>query len=199
MRLGHVAFAVRDLDAMVAFYVEVVGLQVSEIGHGAGRASAPRIAFLSWDPATLHHQLALTEARGDVRPGNVHHVAFEVGGLAELRPIWERLAADHRAGGLWPAEEVVTAFMGDQWSIRFSDPEANGVEIYAPTPWDTAAAARPYSRTPGVVFDPFDFELDDEALVAWGDRQLEALEMEHWPRGTRPWPPSVERRTSRSG
>jgi catechol-2,3-dioxygenase len=195
MRLGHVAFAVRDLDAVVAFYVEVVGLQVSEIGHGAGRASAPRIAFLSWDPATLHHQLALTEMRDDLGPHNVHHFAFEVDALDDLRPIWKRVRTDSRAGGLSPADKPVTAFMGDQWSIRFTDPEANGIEIYAPTPWDTAAAARPYSRTPGVVFDAFDLDLDDDALKVWGDQQLAALEMDHWPRGQRPWPPRVERRT----
>jgi hypothetical protein len=98
--------------------------------------------------------------------------------------------------GLQPADEPVTAFMGDQWSIRFADPEANGIEIYAPTPWDTVAAARPYSRVPGVAFDPFDLDLPDEALIAWGTQQLATLEIEHWPRGERPWPASVERRST---
>jgi hypothetical protein len=84
--------------------------------------------------------------------------------------------------------------MGDQWSVRFTDPEGNGIEIYAPTPWDTPAAAKPYSRTPRVFFDPFDLELDDDALIAWGESQLDALRMEHWPRGERPWPATVQRR-----
>ena len=121
MRLGHVAFLVRDLDEMVAFYVEVVGLQVSELGHGGGLASAPRLAFLSWDPATLHHQVALAEVQRDLPPRNVHHVAFEVDALADLRTIWSRVRVDTRAGGLQPADGPVTAFMGDQWSIRFPD------------------------------------------------------------------------------
>jgi catechol 2,3-dioxygenase-like lactoylglutathione lyase family enzyme len=198
MRLGHVAFQVRDLDEIVAFYVEVVGLQVSEIGRGAGRATAPRIAFLSWDPVAVHHQLAIAETLGDLPPRNIGHVAFEVDALADLRPIWKRVRADGRAGGLWPADTPVTAFMGDQWSIRFADPEANGIEIYAPTPWDTVAAAVPYSRTPGIVFDPFDLDLDDDALVGWGTKQLAALQIEYWPRGDRRWPASVERRAIKS-
>ena len=188
MRIGHVAFSVRDLEEMLAFYVEIVGLQVTEIGRGGGRAGAPPIAFLSWDPTAVHHQIALVELPRELPPRNVGHVAFEVDALADLRPIWNRVHTDRRAGGLPPADEPVTAFMGDQWSIRFADPEANGIEIYARTPWDTVAAARPYSRTPGVVFDPFDLDLDDDALVAWGIEQLAILEIEHWPRGRRPWP-----------
>jgi catechol 2,3-dioxygenase-like lactoylglutathione lyase family enzyme len=199
MRLGHVASAVQDLDQMIAFYVEVVGLQVSEIGRGGGRTGAPRIAFLSWDPAALHHQLSFVEVHRDSPPRNVGHVAFEVDALADLRPIWKRVSTDDRAGGIQPADAPVTAFMGDQWSIRFADPEANGLEIYAPTPWDTVAAARPYSRTPGIVFDSFDLDLDDAALVAWGAGQLAALDIEHWPRGERPWPETVERRKGRLG
>ena len=127
MRIGHVAFLVRDLDEMVAFYVDVVGLQLTEIGRGAGRAKAPRIAFLSWDPATLHHQLAFVEMPRAASPRNVGHVAFEVDALADLRPIWNRVRTDNRAGGLQPADKPVTAFMGDQWSIRFADPETNGI------------------------------------------------------------------------
>jgi catechol 2,3-dioxygenase-like lactoylglutathione lyase family enzyme len=185
MRLGHVAVGVGDLDEMVAFYLEVVGLQVSDTGTGGGRPGMPRAAFLSWDPATLHHQVALLEVRRDpTAPRNVHHIAFEVDTLDELRAIWRRVSSDSRAGKLQPdADGPVTAFMGDQWSLRFTDPEGNGIEIYAPTPWDTPAAATPYSLAPNVFFDSFDLDLDDEALVAWGTSQLDALGMEHWPRG----------------
>lgn len=199
MRLGHVAVLVSDLDEMVAFYTDVVGLQVSEIGTGAGRPDAPRIGFLSWDPPTLHHQLAFLEVRPDPNAArNVNHIAFEVDNLDDLRPIWRRVKSDGRAGSLQPGSTgPVTAFLGDQWSIRFTDPEGNGIEIYAPTPWDTVAAAKPYSRTSGDVFELFDLELDDDALVAWGARQLAALEIDHWPRGERPWPPNIERRTNR--
>ena len=155
------------------------------------------MAFLSWDPPTLHHQLALLEVRADPSaPRNVNHVAFEVDTLGELRTIWSRVRGDKRAGSLDPtADGPVTAFMGDQWSVRFTDPEGNGIEIYAPTPWDARAAAKPYSTSR--MFEPFDLDTDDDALIAWGARQLEAMEMDHWPRGERPWPTNVEPRTKR--
>jgi catechol 2,3-dioxygenase-like lactoylglutathione lyase family enzyme len=199
VRLGHVAVLVRDLDEMVAFYVEVVGLQVSDIGTTGGLPDRPGIALLSWDPRTIHHQVALVAVRPDPTASrNMHHIAFEVDSLDDLRPIWQRACSDGRAGSLQPgADGPVTAFMGDQWSVRFTDPEGNGIEIYAPTPWDTQAAAKPYSRQPTEVFDPFDLSLDDDALLAWGARQLEALGMEHWPRGQRPWPTNVLPRASR--
>jgi catechol 2,3-dioxygenase-like lactoylglutathione lyase family enzyme len=92
MRLGRVAVGVGDLDEMVAFYVEVVGLQVSDLGTGGGRPEMPQAAFLSWDPARLHHQLALLEVRPDLTaPRNVHHIAFEVDSLDELRAVWRRV------------------------------------------------------------------------------------------------------------
>jgi hypothetical protein len=126
----------------------------------------------------------------------VHHVAFEVDTLGELRTVWNRVRGDRRAGSLDPStDRPVTAFMGDQWSVRFTDPEGNGIEIYAPTPWDSRAAAKPYS-TSG-MFEPFDLDTDDDALIAWGTRHLEAMEMDHWPRGERPWPSSIEPRTKR--
>jgi catechol 2,3-dioxygenase-like lactoylglutathione lyase family enzyme len=197
MRLGHVAFLVRELDEMVAFYVETVGLKVSDIGTAGGRPGTPRAAFLSWDPPTLHHQLALLEVGRDPgEPVNVNHVAFEVDTLDELRTIWNRVSADNRAGSLDPtAGGPVTAFMGDQWSVRFTDPEENGIEIYAPTPWDTRAAAQPYSATR--FFEPFDLDADDDALATWGARHLTAMEIDHWPRGERPWPATVEPRSNK--
>lgn len=190
------ALLVRDLDAMVSFYVEVVGLQVSDIGTAGGRPGTPRIALLSWDPPTLHHQIALLEVRRDpAAPRNVHHVAFEVDALDELRTVWNRVRADGRPGSLDPvAAGPVTAFIGDQWSVRFTDPEGNGIEIYAPTPWDARAAATPYS-TSGRAFEPFDLDADDDTLNAWGARQLAVMGMDYWPRGDRPWSPEIQHRT----
>jgi hypothetical protein len=88
---------------------------------------------------------------------------------------------------LW-ADRPTTAFMGDQWSIRFTDPEGNGIEVYAPTPWDTVAAGAPYTSHEGRVFEPFDIDVADGDLVAWGEKHMQAMGQQHWPRGTRPWP-----------
>jgi catechol-2,3-dioxygenase len=65
-------------------------------------------------------------------------------------------------------------FQGDQWSIRFRDPEGNGIEIYSSTPWDV--------RQP--FFHFMNLEQDDAALTAWAEQLLASHD--HWPRGTRP-------------
>jgi catechol 2,3-dioxygenase len=187
MHLGHAAIVVNDLDRMVAFYAEVLGLEVTDIGTGAGRQGAPRMAFLSPEPTTSHHQIALLELPRDLEAAqNVNHIAFEVDSLDALRAVWDRVRVDSRAGGLgFPSP--ATAFQGDQWSIRFSDPEGNGVEVYAPTPWDAKAASAPYTKTPGRFFEPFDLDLRDDELAAWGANHMDQMGQEYWPRGERPW------------
>jgi catechol 2,3-dioxygenase-like lactoylglutathione lyase family enzyme len=174
MRLGHVVFVVRDLAAMEAFYVGTLGLQVTDRGRARGRDAGPSMLFLSFDRRAVHHQLALLGPVDPLPPaGRVHHAAFEVDDLSALRACWQRLAGDDRVGGLDGARPTAV-FQGDQWSIRFRDPEGNGLEVYAPTPWDV--------RQP--FFRPMDPTLDDAALTRWAEQVLAGHD--HWPRGTRP-------------
>jgi catechol 2,3-dioxygenase len=121
VKLGHVHLRVRDLDACVDFYVELLGMRVTE------RAGA-RFAFLSLGDA--HHDLAL-EALGADAPGpafdavGLRHVAFELPDRRAFADTWRRLkdmgreasAADHRIS----------------WSIYCADPSGNGVELYVDT------------------------------------------------------------------
>jgi Glyoxalase/Bleomycin resistance protein/Dioxygenase superfamily len=160
---------------------------VTDTGTGGGLPGAPRMAFLSPDPAISHHQLALLELPRDLDASqNVNHIAFEVDSLDDLREVWNRVKVDSRAGGLgFPSP--ATAFECGQWSIRFSDPEGNGVEVYALTPWEAKAASTPYTKTPGRFFEPFDMDLSDDELAAWGANHMDQMGQEYWPRGKRPW------------
>jgi catechol-2,3-dioxygenase len=188
MRLGHIVIAVSDLDGMLEFYRETIGLTVSDVGTGGGRPGLPRIAFLTSDRHRMHHELALIELPGEAgASGVLNHFAFEVDDLNELRAMWHRVTIDPRAGGLRDAAPA-TGFQGDQWSIRLCDPEGNGVEVYAPTPWDVAAARTPYTRRTDTMFEPFDLALSDRELEAWGQHHLEDLTLAYWPRGQRPVP-----------
>jgi hypothetical protein len=93
--------------------------------------------------------------------------------LAALRRCWSSIALDPAAGGL-DGPRPTAVFQGDQWSIRLRDPEGNGIEIYALTPWDV--------RQP--FFHFMDLDQDDRALTGWAERLLASHD--HWPRGTRP-------------
>ena len=55
--LGHVGIYVRDLERMVAFYRDVMGMRVTKQNWRAG------VVFLSADPETVDHEIALMRGR----------------------------------------------------------------------------------------------------------------------------------------
>ena len=119
--LSHVVLYVNDLDKMVAFYRDVLGLVKY-------REHAGRMVFLTADPAIEDHQLALTKGReGNAK--NVAHIAWRVDTPAEVKEFYERF----KARGV-PIDHCVShAYeeMGNTVSCYFLDPEGNRVEVYA--------------------------------------------------------------------
>jgi catechol 2,3-dioxygenase-like lactoylglutathione lyase family enzyme len=131
MRLGHVAIVASDLERSLAFYVELVGLRLTEHieypgadeGHGA---TVARGAFLGCDEA--HHRLAIFVLRGAGDPavgGGLHHLAFELptpeallAKLHELRAAGVEIV-NHRKGG-----------PGNQPRFYARDPDGHLVEFY---------------------------------------------------------------------
>ncbi len=90
-RLGHVALRVRDVDRAVAFYTDILGLQLK------GRAPTPGPAFLAAGDDSSH-ELALMplppEADGaDPARVGMFHMAWEMGSFEELEQLHERLKA----------------------------------------------------------------------------------------------------------
>jgi len=148
-RFSHIGIHVHDIDSMVAFYTELLGLEVTDRGR-LPLPGDPQIVFLSSDPQE-HHQIALVEGRNDggIESGIVNQISFHVGGLAELRAM---KAAAEKAG--------VTRFLpishGRGWSLYFPDPEGNGIECFVDTPW--------HVRQP--VVDPLDLSKADEEILA---------------------------------
>ena len=125
-RLTHAGLYVNDLDTMVAFYGELLGLVVTDRGELFGR----ELAFLSRDPEE-HHQLVLVTGRRapkDVAVLSQLSFRLDDEDLASLR--WfARRAEELGAGGMDPRNH------GNSWSIYFLDPEGNRLEIYTSTPW----------------------------------------------------------------
>ncbi len=121
--LNHVGIFVRELEPMVSFYRDALGMVVTDRGTTFDRD----VAFLSSDPAH-HHQLVLAEGRGQGQPSTLCQLSFLLPDLAALRSVVKTLAAL----GVTPTR---LANHGTSWSVYVEDPEANPIELYVNTPW----------------------------------------------------------------
>src|SRR5438874_3724565 len=87
--LRHVGIYVRDLERMVAFYRDVMGMQITKQNWRAGAV------FLSADPEAVDHEIALMRGRpeGD-KPHLINQISMRVSTLDDLRSFRRRLIAD---------------------------------------------------------------------------------------------------------
>jgi catechol 2,3-dioxygenase-like lactoylglutathione lyase family enzyme len=132
--LSHVVLYVRDLDKMVAFYRDVLGL----IKY---REHPERMAFMTPDPDLDDHQLALAKGReGDAKL--LAHIAWRVETPGDVKAFYEKFKAE----GV-PIDHCVShAYeeMGNTVSCYCRDPEGNRIEVYALVPErDAARGNRP--------------------------------------------------------
>jgi len=143
MRFGHMGLMVRDLPRMTDFYVRVLGFTPTD----EGPAGPAHMVFLCTEPRD-HHQIFLCSGRAAVDSGSrIHHLAFRVDDLEELRAIAKRLEGEVKF--MEPANH------GIAWSIYTEDPEGNQIEFFVETPW--------YVHQP--MKQPLDFSLPDAEIV----------------------------------
>lgn len=155
LRLSHVTVAVDDLDAMVDFYESVLGFRVTN----RGAVGEGEMAFISQDPAE-HHQIVLVSGEQTAAHAFVmaDHLAFRTGTLDELRAVGDRLEA---AG----VEDVIPISHGNAWSLYFTDPEGNGLEIFVDSPYHVA---QPYAGG-------LDLSASDDDIAAATRAEIEPL------------------------
>lgn len=123
-RLSHVVLYVNDLEKMVAFYRDVLGLVKYHEHPG-------RMVFLTPDPDVDDHQIALATGR-ERNAKIIAHIAWRVETPAEVKAFYEKF----KAQGV-PIDHCVShAYeeMGNTVSCYFLDPEGNRLEIYALVP-----------------------------------------------------------------
>jgi catechol 2,3-dioxygenase len=124
--IGHIHLKVSDLERSVNFYTQVLGFDLTtRMGDQA--------AFLS--VGGYHHHIGLNtwESQGGSAPlaGNtgLYHFAILVPDRKSLAVIVKRLN-DHD----WPIDGA--ADHGVSEAVYLSDPDGNGIEIYADRPKD---------------------------------------------------------------
>jgi catechol 2,3-dioxygenase-like lactoylglutathione lyase family enzyme len=146
--LGHVGIFVRDLEKMVAFYRDFLGLRVTKQNWRAGTV------FLSADPQAADHQIALVRGRPEgEEPKLIQQISFRCAVLDDVRQFHRRLVA---AG--FRIQRVVNH--ASAIGCYFYDPEGNCAEVF----WVTGRE----SWVP--VSIPIDLEQSDAAILAEVDR-----------------------------
>ena len=151
--LGHVGLYVRNLERMVGFYRDVMGMQVTKQNWRLG------IVFLSADPEAVDHEIALMRGRPSAEdPHLIQQISMRAASLDDLRAFHRRLRAEG-----YRIETVVNH--ASAIGCYFFDPEGNRTEVF----WITG---RP-SWVP--VANPIDIEQPDEVVLAEVDRLWEQV------------------------
>jgi len=153
-RFSHMGLVVKDIEMMEDFYTNVIGFERTDGGMtGAGVV----MIFMTLDPEE-HHQVFLVEGRPDEMPTNtivpgaggaIHHLAFRLESLADLRSMYQRISAVSD-------RKIMTGTHGVCWTMYTTDPEGNGIEFFADSPW---YVTQPFLK-------PMDFNIAEDELLA---------------------------------
>ncbi|HEY7218736.1 MAG TPA: VOC family protein [Candidatus Binatia bacterium] len=147
--LGHVGIYVRDLERMVAFYRDLLGMRVTKQNWRAG------IVFFSADAERADHEIALFRGRPNgTEPRQINQISLRVATLDDLRVLYRRIVA---AGLRIDAVVNHVSALG----CYYFDPEGNRSEVF----WVTG---RPCWLP---IAHAIDIEQSDEAVLA----EIEAL------------------------
>ncbi len=152
-RIGHTHLKVADLDRSIAFWRDVIGLDVMQ-------RYGDQAAFLS--AGGYHHHIGLNtwHSRGGPRPARdasgLYHVAL-------LYPTRKALAVATKHVVASGVHVYGHADHGVSLAVYFDDPDGNGVELY----WDRPQTDWPVAPDGSLAMVNERFDLD--ALLAEAD------------------------------
>ncbi len=146
--IHHITAITGDAPQNVDFYTRVLGLTVTD--------QADRFVFLSAQPETEHHELALLAGR-EAPPGTavVQQISFRCPTLADLREYYQRIVAE---GVKIQRQTTHVMALG----LYFYDPDGNPVEVF----WDTGR------RYPQPFNAPIDLSLSEEEILAQAEAAI---------------------------
>lgn len=154
LRLGHVTVAARDIDAMVAFYTDVLGFLVTNRGE-----PVPGMGEMVFMSQTIdeHHQIVLVHTPEPNTPGFMlaEHMAFRTESLDHIRALADRLVA---AGNT----SAIPISHGNAWSLYFTDPEGHGIEVFIDSPFHVA---QPHAKGLDLGSSDADIEATEKAAI----------------------------------
>lgn len=159
-RLGHVGLYVRDLPGMRDWYRDTLGLTVTDEDLDLG------IVFLSAQPDTEHHELALQKGRETPNSlAMVQQVSWHVDSVEELQA-FHYLLKERDV----PVQQEVTH--GIALGIYFFDPEGNRIEVY----YDTKQRIpQPYRKTINLEQSVEEVLAESDRLVAEGGQAYQPV------------------------
>jgi len=126
-RLSHIVIHVNDMDKMVAFYRDVMGMKITHEGGGG----AFKMTFLTSDPAYEDHEIGLFSGRnGEAKSNVLVHYCWRVPTIEDVRAFYKRFVElgvpiDECVSYAYPWGEEATI------SCYFQDPEGNQLELQA--------------------------------------------------------------------
>ena len=121
-KMGHAVLVVRDIDASVRFYTQVLGFKVSDVYPDS--MVKGRMVFMRFNDD--HHGLGMVGQGGEIsRRRELHHLAFEVPTIDDV----------FRARDYLDKNGVTIDFhgrrrAGSQVSVEFRDPDGHALEIF---------------------------------------------------------------------
>jgi catechol-2,3-dioxygenase len=119
--LGHMGFYVRDIERSVAFYRDILGLQVSD------RSPRGAVFMTAQDRLAEHHEILLAPGRNDDGKVNVlQQVSFRCATVGDVKEFYRVFVENHV-----PINRCVSH--GNTISIYAQDPDGNSVEVYWPS------------------------------------------------------------------
>ena len=114
--LGHFGFYVKDLEKMVHFYRDFMGMTLTKVND--------RMAFFSTDPNAVDHEIALMAGRESLDdPHLIDQISLRVETLDDLRDFHRRLKAEN-----YQIDRLVTH--ASAIGCYFRDPEGNRTEVF---------------------------------------------------------------------